>query len=63
MARPNAKALGDRGYVHQGRAVPGQMTVAIGHEYSLAMALPGVSPSFQGDSRPWSRVSDDRERA
>ncbi len=44
MARPHAETLSDRGYVQQSQAVPGQMPVTIGHEYSRAMVLPERGP-------------------
>jgi hypothetical protein len=49
MSRPHARKLYDRGYVHQADPVPGRPPVTIGHEYSLAMALPPRVPG----SPPW----------
>lgn len=49
MSRPHARKLYDRGYVHQADPVPGRPPVTIGHEYSLAVALP---PRAAG-SPPW----------
>jgi hypothetical protein len=44
MSRPHARKLYDRGHVHQADPVPGRPPVTIGHEYSLAMALPPWAP-------------------
>ncbi len=40
VARPHARTLEDRGYVHQAPAVAGGAPVTIGHAYSLAVVLP-----------------------
>lgn len=50
MSRPRAATLYDRSYVHQAEGVPGRRPVTIGHEYSLATALP---PRAAG-APPWS---------
>ena len=39
-ARPHARTLPDRSWVHQAQSVPGRPPVTIGHEYSLATVLP-----------------------
>jgi len=49
VSRPHAAKLYDRSYVHQADPVPGRPPVTIGHEYSLAMALP---PRALGGA-PW----------
>ncbi len=49
MSRPHAGKLYDRSYVHQADPVPGRPPVTIGHEYSLAMAL----PPREAGSPPW----------
>ena len=40
LARPHARTLADRSWVHQAQSVSGRRPVTIGHEYSLAMVLP-----------------------
>src|SRR3990172_5989904 len=49
VARPSAATLYDRSFVHEAEAVPGRRPVTIGHEYSLATALP---PRAKG-APPW----------
>jgi len=40
VSRPNARALYDRSFVHEAEGVPGRRPVTVGHEFSLATALP-----------------------
>lgn len=40
MARPSARTLSDRSWVHEAQPVPGRPPVTIGHEYSLACVHP-----------------------
>ena len=49
VSRRSAPTLYDRSYVHEAEGVPGQRPVTIGHEYSLATALP---PRAKG-APPW----------
>src|SRR3990172_9491246 len=49
VARPSAATLYDRSFVHEAEAVPGRRPVTIGHEYSLATALPSRAPG----APPW----------
>jgi len=49
VSRPNARTLYDRSFVHEAEGVPGRRPVTIGHEYSLATALPPRAAS----AAPW----------
>lgn len=40
MARPHARTLSDRSWVHEAQPVPGRPPVTIGHEYALACIHP-----------------------
>jgi hypothetical protein len=49
ISRRSAPTLYDRSYVHEADGIPGRRPVTIGHEYSLATALP---PRRSGQA-PW----------